>query len=1494
MNTIQGRVFLKNLPALLAAAFLLFGGLKASAQTVLDPQTAERFFNAIAMHDTNTASQLLESNTNLVYARNNFSKLPLLEAAAAGDVSLVKRMLELGADINAEGDTFNSGGSRMTALDEAARYGHGEICKLLLEAGANPNHRAFQDTTLHFAFDNFVFSTNRIAAATFLLEYGANPFAEAGYYKTTPLELAITKGDGRLVPLMLDTDRKIKSAPGSRPRSPTKKPTASASEQAARFLAAHGAAMLSAAAQRGELEAVQALLNAGVSTKTNAPDDLPVLQSFAISEAAAVRGWPSALAQWQQTSNQLKNLGTNANPQFLASIQSQAAQQLAKVESLSPERWRQIRDLLIKNGAGYDAFAATAMADTAQATRLLAADKNVVLARDRDGQTLLHWAVLNDQLSFTSFWLQAGTSPAATNFAGQTPLHLAVSKGLVEHVKILLAANPPLDARDTNGWTPLDAAIQAKQSDCIHLLMVKAPPTSHSERGLATPLHAAATSRNVAVLAALLETETNLEARNELGLTPLQVAVLHGHLATAALLVDKGADVNIRDPQGNSLLHQILLQDQLTIYDRPPASWLERAGQDPSKRLYVQYLTVGQYEQGPNPLLQAASFLLASGAQATATNHAGETAMQLITDEKTGRGVFFFDDDREKLLQLLSAHGSNVDERDADGNTALHRLCTGYYDVGKVERMVSLIASGADVNATNNLGQTPLHIASEKINGWDGNNPPVNEPFQLLIFSKADVNAQDNQGLTPLHVVALSDSSFRTEATRALLDAGANPGLRDKQGRTPAHLFLSGKWPWGEAGGCIDMLVAAGADLSAKDDQGRTPLHYLAMLGSQNPMFFIHGIGDTLAQAKVDINARDNEGNTPLHLAAKTGTRDVFDWLAKQGVDLDTTNNASETPRQLAMRSTDPFSRSRLNAATDIFQAIREGKLESVAAILKSEPGLLNKNNQVGQTPLLTAAQFRRTNIVEFLDRQGAQWDPKSAILAGRTNILRQLIAQQPRLAADGSLLRLAAIEGNLPAAETLLVTGVDLKATDSFGLSPLGNALASKHNDIADLLVKRGAVKNIFDAVFSGDSKTATTLIEHDKSLAFSTNAAGFSVAEIATATGRDEILKSLLIKGVSPDFRNARTGQSLLFLAADYNQTNTAELLVRRRARLNEYDHSGLAPAHIAALRGFAEVLELLLHHKADGNLRTEKPDESQPPGFGAPSFFNRRMAAPSGNTPLHLAAMAGQTNALVRLLKWGAAVNATNAGGMTPLDLASSPGLPPFLTFERGNLRLPFTSSAFPPNNLMSHRNDVITLLEQAGGKRSEPRGPNGMTFSRPPSAPPAQQSPVSVGGREYHDRGCNDFNSRRFTSALANFRKACELGSDIQDYSCYRIWILRTRLGEKAEATKELTAYLEHRKPQSTNDWPLQIGRFLTGQLSEDDFIKAADSPNSQTVNEQHCEAYFFIGSKRLVENDAAGAADFFEKCQATNLPNYEEYQSAAAELLFLKLAAPRLK
>jgi len=428
-----------------------------------------------------------------------------------------------------------------------------------------------------------------------------------------------------------------------------------------------------------------------------------------------------------------------------------------------------------------------------------------------------------------------------------------------------------------------------------------APP--HPERGLAIGLHEAAATGNIAALATLLETETNLEARNELGLTPLQVAVAKGHLAAAALLVDKGANVAVRDPDGNTLLHQIFLQDRFSVYDRPPANWLTAPGKNPRNNTYVTYLTVPKNQQGPNEILQGTSFLLACGVDAQATNHAGLTVMQLVTEDKIGRGIFFFDDDREKLLKLLGWAGGQIDAVDAGGNTVLHRSVTGG-DANDMDRLAGIIAAGANVNATNSAGETPLHIAVRKIGSWS-ELENGNSPVQCLIRGKANVNAQDAEGRTPLHVLAAADTTFKIEATKALLNAGANPNLRDKHGRTPAHVFLSGDWPWSEASQCITLLAKAGADLSAKDDQGKTPLHYLAGLGEGNksPLIFMEGITDVFTSAKLDLEIRDNEGDTTLMTAVKTQNTEAYIWLLKIGASQDATNKLGQTPRQLFVPS---------------------------------------------------------------------------------------------------------------------------------------------------------------------------------------------------------------------------------------------------------------------------------------------------------------------------------------------------------------------------------------------------------------------------------------------------------------------------------------------------------------------------------------------------------------------------------------------------------------
>ena len=114
-----------------------------------------------------------------------------------------------------------------------------------------------------------------------------------------------------------------------------------------------------------------------------------------------------------------------------------------------------------------------------------------------------------------------------------------------------------------------------------------------------------------------------------------------------------------------------------------------------------------------------------------------------------------------------------------------------------------LIGAGADVNARNELGATPLHLVAKR----------QRIPYyyaQFLIDAGADVNARLYDGKTPLHVAAEFGSASVMEA---LIDAGADVNARDDEGKTPFEYA----YPVAHK---VHMLTNAGADCRL-DEQNR-------------------------------------------------------------------------------------------------------------------------------------------------------------------------------------------------------------------------------------------------------------------------------------------------------------------------------------------------------------------------------------------------------------------------------------------------------------------------------------------------------------------------------------------------------------------------------------------------------------------------------------------------------------------------------------------------
>jgi hypothetical protein len=116
------------------------------------------------------------------------------------------------------------------------------------------------------------------------------------------------------------------------------------------------------------------------------------------------------------------------------------------------------------------------------------------------------------------------------------------------------------------------------------------------------------------------------------------------------------------------------------------------------------------------------------------------------------------------------------------GDTALHFAAAGW----RADLVRALVAAGAEPNAANRLGATPLHYAASGQPGASRWDPAAQvRTIAALVEAGADPNARTKNGTTPLH------RAIRTRcagAVRELLARGADPTLRSKNGSTPARL----------------------------------------------------------------------------------------------------------------------------------------------------------------------------------------------------------------------------------------------------------------------------------------------------------------------------------------------------------------------------------------------------------------------------------------------------------------------------------------------------------------------------------------------------------------------------------------------------------------------------------------------------------------------------------------------------------------------------------
>lgn len=132
----------------------------------------------------------------------------------------------------------------------------------------------------------------------------------------------------------------------------------------------------------------------------------------------------------------------------------------------------------------------------------------------------------------------------------------------------------------------------------------------------------------------------------------------------------------------------------------------------------------------------------------------------------------------DRIVEDLLLAGANPNARDVLGFTPLHWAARG----GHLPVVRRLLAAKADAAALSMERWSPLHYALLAHNDRIPN-PERIDILRLLIANRADINAAAGRWqVTPLHVAVARGTAAMVAV---LLDAGADLGVKDSDGRTP-------------------------------------------------------------------------------------------------------------------------------------------------------------------------------------------------------------------------------------------------------------------------------------------------------------------------------------------------------------------------------------------------------------------------------------------------------------------------------------------------------------------------------------------------------------------------------------------------------------------------------------------------------------------------------------------------------------------------------------
>lgn len=435
---------------------------------------------------------------------------------------------------------------------------------------------------------------------------------------------------------------------------------------------------------------------------------------------------------------------------------------------------------------------------------------------------------------------------------------------------------------------------------------------------------------------------------------------------------------------------------------------------------------------------------------------------------------------------------------------------------GDIQALQELLVAGEDVNSSNVIGQTALHVAAL----W-GNV----DALEFLLLSGADVDAQNQNGQTALH---FASGKGMSECVQLLLGAGADPTLTTSRGRTPADeagndrvlALLSHPLKVHDAVKNLDvsrvkeLLVTSDNGFERPDGDGNTALHLAVVIADTKPDVSLELInvlcelGDARVLGKVLTKRNTKTGRSPMHLACEKANASIVKALVDAGEMVG-------------------FGHATLNCRT-----VKVGGFNDGSWGKKDENGVISGLDAEDATPLHV--------VLERL-RRAADDGNADASNGGR----------QEEIDACHSILKL------------LIESGAEIDAIDGDGATALHHGVADDLVDVVDLLLSKGASLRVGGkfigtgntvlhyAVRLGNPQMVARVLARAKDANLDVDAhgsGGWSPLGLAVRVGNAPVVDALLAAGARGDAIMG-TGKSPLDIARVNNKLAIIETIEKNQ---------------------------------------------------------------------------------------------------------------------------------------------------------------------------------------------------------------------------------------------------------------------------------------------------------------------------------------------------------